>query len=42
MVYQDKWVYLLSFGTVVALVLMPTWFFSGIEQVKCKINIATT
>lgn len=41
--YEDRWVYLLSFTTVFGTVLMPTWFFQGIEQMKyiTKINIAT-
>lgn len=41
--YQDKWVYLLSFTTVFGTVLMPTWFFQGMEQMKyiTKINIVT-
>lgn len=41
--YQDKWIYLLSFTTVFGSVLMPTWFFQGMEQMKyiTKINIVT-
>jgi PST family polysaccharide transporter len=41
--YEHRWVYLLSFTTVLGTVLMPTWFFQGIEQMKhiTKINIAT-
>lgn len=41
--YEDKWVYLLSFTTVLGTVLMPTWFFQGMEQMKyiTQINIAT-
>ncbi|MDQ6531538.1 oligosaccharide flippase family protein [Flavobacterium sp. LHD-85] len=40
---HDKWVYLLSYMTVFGSVLLPTWFFQGIEQMKyiTKINIAT-
>ena len=40
---HDKWVYLLSYITVFGSVLLPTWFFQGIEQMKyiTKINIAT-
>ncbi|SFD00670.1 oligosaccharide flippase family protein [Flavobacterium phragmitis] len=40
---QDKLVYLLSYMTVFGSVLLPTWFFQGIEQMKyiTKINIAT-
>lgn len=41
--YEDRWVYLLSYTTVFGTVLMPIWFFQGIEQMKyiTKINIAT-
>ncbi|MRX68166.1 polysaccharide transporter, PST family [Flavobacterium resistens] len=41
--YTDRWLYLLSFGTVFGSVLMPIWFFQGIEQMKyiTKINIVT-
>ncbi|MTH18083.1 oligosaccharide flippase family protein [Flavobacterium sp. LC2016-01] len=41
--YEDRWIYLLSFTTVFGTVLMPTWFFQGIEQMKyiTKINIIT-
>jgi PST family polysaccharide transporter len=41
--YADRWVYLLSFTTVFGTVLMPTWFFQGMEQMKyiTKINIVT-
>ncbi|MBS7254390.1 oligosaccharide flippase family protein [Flavobacterium branchiicola] len=40
---QDKWVYLLSYLTVFGTVLLPTWFFQGMEQMKyiTKINIVT-
>lgn len=41
--YENRWVYLLSFVTVFGTVLMPAWFFQGIEQMKyiTKINIVT-
>jgi PST family polysaccharide transporter len=41
--YQYKWVYLLSYTTVFGTVLLPTWFFQGMEQMKyiTKINIIT-
>jgi PST family polysaccharide transporter len=41
--YEDKWVYLISFTTVFGTVLLPAWFFQGIEQMKyiTQINIVT-
>jgi PST family polysaccharide transporter len=41
--YENRWVYLLSYTTVFGTVLMPTWFFQGMEQMKyiTKINIVT-
>lgn len=32
--FQQKIIYLLSFGVVIGSVLMPVWFFQGIEQMK--------
>ncbi|OXG08335.1 PST family polysaccharide transporter [Flavobacterium araucananum] len=39
----NKWIYILSYGTVLGSVLLPTWFFQGMEQMKyvTKINIVT-
>ncbi|WP_035647887.1 oligosaccharide flippase family protein [Flavobacterium sp. ASV13] len=41
--YENLWLYLLSYATVFGTVLMPTWFFQGMEQMKyiTKINITT-
>lgn len=41
--YDERWIYLLSYSTVFGTVLLPTWFFQGIEQMKyiTKINIVT-
>ncbi len=30
----DKYLYLLSFSTIISSILMPTWFFQGMEQIK--------
>ncbi|TDX12229.1 oligosaccharide flippase family protein [Flavobacterium sp. S87F.05.LMB.W.Kidney.N] len=40
---HNKWLYLLSYLTVFGTVLLPTWFFQGMEEMKyiTKINIAT-
>ncbi|TDP02433.1 oligosaccharide flippase family protein [Flavobacterium sp. 245] len=41
--YVDRWVYLISFMSVFGTVLLPAWFFQGIEQMKyiTRINIVT-
>ncbi|MDP5199626.1 oligosaccharide flippase family protein [Flavobacterium sp. DG2-3] len=41
--YHNCWLYLLSYTTVFGTVLMPAWFFQGMEQMKyiTKINIVT-
>jgi PST family polysaccharide transporter len=40
---NDKTIYLLSYGSVLGVVLLPTWFFQGMEQMKyiTRITIVT-